>query len=276
MSISNEKVKSMSPAEGSAEGPAGDEQVKEATKQYAIRLGDDSVVLGHRLSEWCRFGPFLEEDLALTNVALDFIGRARMFYSYAAELEGGDATEDSYAYQRDCRDFTNLLINELPCGDFAFSLARQYLVDEYGLAFMQCLADSSDERLAAIAAKAVKECRYHLRRSRDWMLRLGDGTAESHARLQTAIDDLWGYTPELFELDELEQGLVGRGIAVDSAALKAQWQQAVSETLGEATIELPAGDWSVTGGRQGMHTEHLGHMLSDLQFVQRAYPGLEW
>jgi ring-1,2-phenylacetyl-CoA epoxidase subunit PaaC len=271
MSMSNEKTDGSICTEG-----AGDAQLRDATRQYAIRLGDDSVVLGHRLSEWCRFGPFLEEDLALTNVALDFIGRARMFYSYAAELEGGDATEDSYAYQRDCREFTNLLINELPCGDFAFSLARQYLVDEYGLAFMQCLSESSDERLAAIAAKAVKESRYHLRRSRDWMLRLGDGTAESHSRLQSAIDDLWGYTPELFEMDELEQGLANSGVAVDSAALKAQWQLAVGETLDEATIALPAGDWSVTGGRQGMHTEHLGHMLSDLQFVQRAYPGLEW
>ncbi len=253
-----------------------DTKASETIKQYAIRLGDDALVLGHRLSQWCSKGPFLEEDLALTNVSLDFIGRARMFYSYAAEIDGGDFTEDSYAYQRDCRDFTNLLIHELPGGDFAYTMARQYLIDEFGLAFMVRLQDSADERLAAIAGKAVKESRYHLRRSRDWMLRLGDGTPQSHQRLQRALNDLWGYTPELFEVDELEQKLVDEGIAVDSAALKTDWEQAVRATFSEATIEVPAGDWSVTGGRQGLHTEHLGHMLSDLQFVQRAYPGLEW
>ncbi len=249
---------------------------KEMIKQYAIRLGDDAVVQGHRLSEWCSNGPFLEEDLALTNVALDFIGRARMFYSYAAEIDGGDFTEDSYAYQRDCREFTNLLIHELPTGDFAFSMARQYLMDEFGLAFMECLESSSDETLSAIAAKAVKESRYHLRRSRDWMLRLGDGTEESHNRLQKAVDDLWGYTAEIFELDELEQGLANEGIAVDTTALKSNWETAVAAVLGEATIDVPQGDWSIRGGRQGMHTEHLGHMLSNLQFMQRAYPGQEW
>ncbi len=249
---------------------------KELVKQYAIRLGDDAVVQGHRLSEWCSNGPFLEEDLALTNVALDFIGRARMFYAYAAEIDGGDFTEDSYAYTRDCRDFTNMLIHELPRGDFAFSMARQYLMDEFGLAFMECLASSSDETLAAIAAKSVKESRYHLRRSRDWVVRLGDGTQESNQRIQKAVDDLWGYTPELFELDELEQSLVEQGIAVDTSALQANWKKAVAAVFAEATINMPEDDWSVRGGRQGMHTEHLGHMLSDLQFVQRAYPGLEW
>jgi ring-1,2-phenylacetyl-CoA epoxidase subunit PaaC len=249
---------------------------KEMIKQYAIRLGDDALVQGHRLSEWCSKGPFLEEDLALTNVALDFIGRARMFYSYAAEIDGSDFTEDSYAYQRDCRDFTNLLIHELPMGDFAFSMARQYLMDEFGYAFMQCLESSSDETLSAIAAKSVKESRYHLRRSRDWMLRLGDGTEESHKRLQAAVDELWGYTAELFELDELEQGLANDGIAVDTTALKSNWDQAVAAVLAEATIDVPKTDWAVRGGRQGMHTEHLGHMLSNLQFMQRAYPGQEW
>ncbi len=253
-----------------------DNNTREMIKQYAIRLGDDAVVQGHRLSEWCSNGPFLEEDLALTNVALDFIGRARMFYSYAAEIDGGEFTEDSYVYQRDCRDFSNLLIHELPRGDFAFTMARQYLVDEFDLAFMQVLCDSSDQTLAAIAAKAIKESHYHLRRSRDWMLRLGDGTEESHRRMQKAVDDLWGYTAELFELDELEQSLADQGVAVDSAAMKVDWQKAVGATLKEATLEVPEDDWSIRGGRHGMHTEHLGHMLSDLQFVQRAYPGQEW
>jgi ring-1,2-phenylacetyl-CoA epoxidase subunit PaaC len=253
-----------------------DTNSKDALKQYAIRLGDDAVVLGHRLSQWCRNGPFLEEDLALTNVALDFIGRARMFYSYAAELADDGSTEDTYAYTRDCRDFTNLLINELPNGDFAFSMVRQYLVDVYSLAYMEALGQSADTTLAAIADKAVKESRYHLRRSHDWMLRLGDGTQESNQRMQRALDDLWGYTPELFEMDELEQGLAAVGIAVDTAALRPEWEQTVKATLSEATLQVPAGGWEVKGGRQGMHTEALGHMLSDMQFMQRAYPGLQW
>ncbi|MCB1707230.1 MAG: phenylacetate-CoA oxygenase subunit PaaC [Halioglobus sp.] len=253
-----------------------DTKSKEAIKQYAIRLGDDALVLGHRLSEWCSYGPFLEEDLALTNVALDFIGRARMFYSYAAELAADGSTEDTYAYTRDCREFSNLLINELPRGDFAFSMARQYLVDVYNLAYMEALQLSADETLAAIAGKAVKESRYHLRRSHDWMLRLGDGTDESRQRLQRAVDELWGYTPELFALDALEQGLVAAGIGVDAATLRAAWEQAVSATLAEATLQQPAGDWEVSGGRRGIHTESLGHMLSELQFMQRAYPGLRW
>jgi ring-1,2-phenylacetyl-CoA epoxidase subunit PaaC len=249
---------------------------KDAIKQYAIRLGDDAVVLGHRLSEWCSYGPFLEEDLALTNVALDFIGRARMFYSYAAELADDGSTEDTYAYTRDNREFSNLLIHELKNGDFAFTMARQYFIDVYSLAYMEALLDSSDETLAAIAAKAVKESRYHLRRSHDWMLRLGDGTEESRERMQRAVEDLWGYIPEMFEMDELEQELAQAGIGVDAAALKDQWERTVRATLAEATLEEPAGDWSVRGGRQGIHTEALGHMLSDMQFVQRAYPGLQW
>ena len=253
-----------------------DSKLKEATRQYAIRLGDDALVLGHRLSEWCSNGPFLEEDLALTNVALDFIGRARMFYSYAAELAADGSTEDTYAYTRDCREFSNLLIHELPRGDFAFSMARQYLVDVYNLAYMEALRTSADGTLAAIADKAVKESRYHLRRSHDWMLRLGDGTDESRQRLQRAVDELWGYTPELFASDALEQGLAYAGIGVDAATLRAAWEQAVSATLAEATLQQPAGDWEVSGGRRGLHTESLGHMLSELQFMQRAYPGLQW
>ena len=245
-------------------------------KQYAVRLGDDAVVLGHRLSEWCSFGPFLEEDLALTNVALDFIGRARMFYGYAAELADDGSTEDTYAYTRDNREFTNLLIHELKNGDFAFTMARQYFIDVYSLAYMEALQRSSDPTLAAIADKAVKESRYHLRRSHDWMLRLGDGTEESHARMQRAVDDLWGYTPEMFEMDALEQELADAGIGVDATALKKDWERTVHATLAEATLEVPAGDWAVNGGRQGIHTEALGHMLSDMQFVQRAYPGLQW
>ena len=243
---------------------------------YCVRLGDDSLILGHRLSEWCSRGPFLEEDLAITNTALDYLGRARMFYTYAAELAANGATEDTFAYKRDCRDFTNLLIYELPNGDFAFTMARQYLSDEFSLLFMESLADSLDERLSGIAEKAIKESAYHLRRSREWMLRLGGGTIDSHDRLQKATNDLWGYTSELFLMDELERMLVTRGVAVNVEGIQENWLKRVSETLAEATLERPADGWSVTGGRKGIHTEALGHLLSDLQFVQKSYPGLEW
>ena len=248
----------------------------DAIRSYAIRLGDDSLILGHRLSEWCSRGPFLEEDLALTNTALDYVGRARMFYTYAAELAADGTTEDTFAYQRDCRDFTNLLIYELPNGDFAFTMARQYLSDEFSRLFMRSLSESSDERLKGIAAKAVKESDYHLRRSREWMLRLGGGTVESHDRLQKAINDLWGYTSELFLMDKLERELVAEGIAVNVEGLEDSWLMRVSATLVEGTLERPTGEWSVKGGRKGVHTEALGHLLSDLQFVQKSYPGFEW
>jgi ring-1,2-phenylacetyl-CoA epoxidase subunit PaaC len=244
--------------------------------QYTLRLGDDALILGHRLSEWCSRGPFLEEDLALTNVALDYIGRARMFYGYAAELSDGASSEDDFAYLRDCREFSNLLIHELPRGDFAFTMARQYLVDVHSVAFMEALQSSSDTTLAAIAGKALKESRYHLRRSRDWILRLGGGTQESRKRLQHAVDELWGYTPEMFEMDALEQALANEGIAVDLALLHKPWDLEVGSTLAAAAITIPEENWQVSGGRQGKHTEWLGHLLSELQFVQRAYPGLEW
>lgn len=244
--------------------------------QYTLRLGDDALILGHRLSEWCSRGPFLEEDLALTNVSLDYIGRARMFYGYAAELSDGERSEDDFAYLRDCREFSNLLIHELPRGDFAFTMARQFLVDVHSVAFMTALQSSSNTTLAAIAGKALKESRYHLRRSSDWILRLGGGTQESHKRLQHAVDELWGFTPEMFEMDTLEQALADDGVAVDLAQLQQPWDKEVRNTLAAADIVVPEENWQVSGGRQGKHTEWLGHLLSELQFVQRAYPGLEW
>ncbi len=251
-------------------------ELKSATADYAIRLGDDALILGHRLSEWCSRGPFLEEDLALTNVALDYLGRARMFLGYAAGLIGGDCTEDTLAYQRDCREFTNLLMHELPRGDFAFTMARQYLLDEHAVLFMAVLQHSADAELAAIAAKSGKEAEYHLRRSREWMLRLGDGTEESQRRLQHALDELWGYVPELFAMDALEQELLAAGVAVDRAALEGPWRAAVAETIACTEVALPDSRWQVDGGRGGYHTEHLGHLLAELQFVQRAYPGCQW
>lgn len=247
-----------------------------SVKEYAVRLGDDALILGHRLSEWCRNAPFLEEDLALSNVALDFIGRARMFYAYAAELSDQDVTEDTFAYQRDCREFKNHLIHELPRGDFAFTMVRQYFVDVYSLAFMTSLLESNDSRLAAIAGKAIKESEYHLRRSEEWMMRLGDSTQESHRRLQSAVDELWRFTGELFDQDSPERKLVADGVAVDTRALEADWNQTITATMSKISIEIPKDELQVTGGREGKHTEFLGFLLSELQFLQRAYPGLEW
>ncbi len=250
--------------------------IESAVIDYSIALGDDSLTLGHRLSEWCRNGPFLEEDLALSNVALDFIGRARLFYTYAAELEGKGRSEDDIAYLRDCRAYRNFLINELPNGDFAFTMARQLMIDIYEMGFFTYLQQSADQTLAAIAAKAIKECRYHLRRSSDWVRRLGDGTEESHRRIQKAFDDLWGYAPELFAPCENEQELIEAGIAVNRGGLKENWDSAMHAILREATLEVPGGDWSIGGGRDGVHTEHLGYLLAEMQFLQRAYPGLQW
>lgn len=249
---------------------------KQEIGNYAIALGDDSLTLGHRLSEWSSNAPFLEEDLALSNVALDFIGRAMMFYSYAGEVEGAGRSEDDIAYLRDCREYRNLLICELPIGDFADTMARQFLVDVYDVGFYSGLMKSTDETLAAIAAKAIKESRYHLRRSEEWVKRLGDGTGESHDRIQRAFNNVWGYTHELFEVDKIEQSLINAGIAVDRPALQADWERCVQSVLNEATLDTPDGQWSIRGGRQGMHTEHLGYLLAELQFMQRAYPGLEW
>ena len=253
-----------------------DSQSNTALINYCIALGDDSVTLGHRLSEWCSNGPFLEEDLALTNVSLDFIGRARMFFSYAAELEGNDRSEDDIAYLRDCREYRNLLINELPNGDFAFTMARQLMVDVYDIGFFTGLAKSKDAMLAAIAAKAIKESRYHLRRSEDWVKRLGDGTEESHERTQTAFNELWAYFPEMFVMTGEEQQLYNSGIAVDRGALEENWTSTMHAILKEATVSIPAHDWSIGGGRDGIHTEHLGFMLAEMQFLQRTYPGQQW
>ena len=253
-----------------------DTKLKSALLNYCIALGDDSVVLGHRLSEWCRNGPFLEEDLALTNVALDFIGRARMFYSYAAELEGKGRTEDDIAYLRDSREYHNLLINELPNGDFAFTMARQFLIDVYDMGFFTELAQSKDPMLAAIAAKAVKESRYHLRRSEDWIKRLGDGTQESHDRVQKAFKELWGYLPEMFDVSDEEQQLVDAGIAVDHSALEENWTATVHAVMRESTLDIPDDSWSISGGRDGVHTEHLGFLLTEMQVLQRNYPGQQW
>ena len=250
--------------------------LQQATRDYAVRLGDDALILGHRTSEWCSNAPFLEEELALQNVALDYIGRARMYYSYAAELQGDGCSEDDFAYHRDERAFTNLLMYELPRGDFAFTTIRQLLTDVFATYHLAALAQSKDSTLAAIAEKTQKETRYHLRRSMEWTFRLGDGSEESHNRMQRAVESLWGYSHEMFDVDALERKLVTASIGVDNAELHQAWKQHVSDILSQATLTVPEDTWAVRGGRTGYHTENLGHILTEMQFLQRAYPGLQW
>jgi ring-1,2-phenylacetyl-CoA epoxidase subunit PaaC len=244
--------------------------------QYALRLADNALVLGHRLSEWCGHAPMLEEDIALANMALDLIGQARLLYAYAAEVEGEGRDEDQLAYLRDAGQYRNLLLTEQPNGDFAFTIARQSLYSAFVVPFWRALAGSRDETLAAIAAKAEKETAYHLRHCAEWLIRLGDGTAESHTRAQDALDELWPYTGELFEADAVERGLIERGVAVDPQALRAEWDETVETVLAEAMLRRPADGWMQSGGRSGRHSEHLGHLLAELQFLQRAYPGAKW
>jgi ring-1,2-phenylacetyl-CoA epoxidase subunit PaaC len=244
--------------------------------QYALRLADNALVLGHRLSEWCGHAPMLEEDVALANIALDLIGQSRLLYAYAGEAEGRGRDEDKLAYLRDAPEFRNVLLVEQPNGDFAVTIARQFLYAAFMHPFWRALATSGDATLAAVAAKAEKEAAYHLRHSAEWLIRLGDGTAESHARAQDAIDDLWMYTGELFETDAIERALIEAGIAVDPEALRADWNRTVDEVLSEATLTRPPDGWMQSGGRTGRHSEHLGYILADLQFLQRAYPGATW
>ncbi|MDO6564232.1 1,2-phenylacetyl-CoA epoxidase subunit PaaC [Amphritea sp. 1_MG-2023] len=252
------------------------DQIKKALLEYTTRLGDDAVVLGHRISEWVSYGPFLEEDIAYGNVALDYIGRARMFYTYAAELANDGRDEDDFAYMRNDREYHNLLLLELPKGDFAYSQIRQLFADAYYTLVLPQLLHSKDERLAAIAAKGIKETKYHLRRSRDWVLRLGGGTDESHQRAQKALDQLWGYTHEMFDMDETEQLLADAGIGVDVSTLRDEWLAIVTEIVTNATLSVPEDSWAVRGGRIGYHTENLGHMLTEMQIVHRSHPGCKW
>ena len=236
-----------------------------------LRLADDALILGHRTSEWTGRAPMLEEELALANIALDLIGQARALYDAAGALLG--LTEDQLAYLRDPHQFRNALIHELPNGDFAFSISRLVLVSAFSDLFWRSATASSDAVLAAIAAKAEKETAYHLRHSAAWLVRLGDGTPESHRRAQDAIDALWPYTGELFEVDET---MVAAGVLPDPAPLRAAWDNTVGETLASATLTRPADGWMQSGGRQGRHTEHLGHLLAEMQVLPRTHPGATW
>jgi ring-1,2-phenylacetyl-CoA epoxidase subunit PaaC len=243
---------------------------------YALRRADDALILGHRLSEWCGHAPMMEEDMALANMGLDLLGQARELYSHAAKVEGNGNDEDKFAYLRDVRQYRNLLLLEQPNGDFARTMTRQFFYAAFADLYWRAMMKSSDATLAAIAAKSEKESAYHLRHSSEWIIRLGDGTEESHRRAQTAIDDLWAYTGEMFYVDEEEGALIEKGIVVDPAALHPQWLETVSTVLTEATLTLPRNAWMQQGGRNGRHSEHLGHLLSELQSMQRTFPGATW
>ena len=243
---------------------------------YTLRRADDALILGHRLSEWCGHAPMLEEDMALANMGLDLLGQARELYSHAAKVEGSDNDEDKFAYLRDVRQYRNLLLVEQPNGDFARTIARQFFYAVFADLYWRAMMKSTDATFAAIAAKSEKESAYHVRHCSEWMVRLGDGTEESHRRAQTAVDDLWAFTGEMFAVDDSERGLIDRGIAVDPATLRLQWLKIVSGVLSEATLALPKSDWMQQGGRDGRHSEHLGHLLSELQSLQRTFPGATW
>jgi len=245
--------------------------------EILLRLADDRLIHGHRLSEWTGHGPELEEDLALANVALDMIGHAAALYKYAAESES-KPDEDYYAYFRDDIDFKNIAMVELPKGDFAFTIARQFLFSIYSYFLYEKLIDTvEDEQFNGMLQKHFKEIKYHLRHSREWVLRLGDGTEESHQRIQHAFDEIWMYTGELFSLDEVEQTAIEKNLFIDVSELKNPWLAHVKDTLDEATLTLPDDDqYMFSGSRQGRHTEHLGHLLAQMQFLRRSYPDAEW
>jgi ring-1,2-phenylacetyl-CoA epoxidase subunit PaaC len=244
---------------------------------YLLRHADDRLVLGHRLSEWCGHAPMLEEDLALANIALDLIGQATLLYKLAAQTEDSGRTEDDLAFLRDPSEFRNLQLVEQPNGDFAFTIARQFFFDAYDVPFLENLSRSAHPELAGIGAKALKEAQYHLRHTQQWMLRLGDGTDESHRRLQDAVDDLWCFSQELLVPDSLNHALVAAGIAVDLEALRSLWRATVEQILREATLEIPSDAQNMaSGSRGGYHTEHLGYLLAEMQVLQRTHPGATW
>jgi ring-1,2-phenylacetyl-CoA epoxidase subunit PaaC len=241
-----------------------------------LRPADDALILGHRLSEWCGHAPLVEEDIALANIALDLIGQARSLYGYAAQVESTGLSEDHFAYRREQHQYRNCLLVEQPNGDFAATIVRQVLFSAFMDLYWREMMNSGDETLAAIAAKAEKETAYHLRHSAEWLIRLGDGTKESHDRAQAALDDLWVYSGELFETDETERSVVESGVAPDVGALQHSWQNRIEPILREATLKIPSTPFMQTGGRSGRHTEHLGYILADLQFLQRAHPEAVW
>jgi ring-1,2-phenylacetyl-CoA epoxidase subunit PaaC len=244
--------------------------------EYLLRLGDNCLILSQRLGEWCGHGPVLEEDIALTNVALDLLGHARLWLTYAGQVEASGRSEDDLAFLRDAGEFRNALLVEQSNGDYAATTARQFYFDVWNYFANDELAKSSDSQVAAIAGKALKEITYHLERSTDWVIRLGDGTEESHRRMQTALDMLWPYTGELFEMDEVDLAMLELGVGPNLSLLRPSWLEHLHRTLKQATLRVPPGEWMQRGGKRGVHSEKLGYILAEMQFLQRAYPGAQW
>ncbi|HNU86974.1 MAG TPA: phenylacetate-CoA oxygenase subunit PaaC [Ferruginibacter sp.] len=238
---------------------------------YILHLADTTLILSQRNSEWCGHGPILEQDIAITNISLDLLGQSRLFYQYAATLTGNNATEDSLAYLRTEREFKNLLLAEQPNGDWAQTILRQYLFSQYQYLLFEKLQQSSDEQLAAIAAKSIKETRYHVRWSSEWVIRLGDGTEESHTRMLKAIEALWPYTGEMFMPAEYETSF-----GIDLISIKNGWDEKIRAVFAEASLPVPEKVFMQSGGKKGTHTEQLGYILTELQYLQRTYPGAEW
>lgn len=245
--------------------------------EFLLRLGDNALILSQRLGEWCGKGPALEEDMALTNVALDLLGQARLWLAYAAESAGGDLDEDRLAFLRDAHEFRNFLLVEQPNGSYADTLVRQFFFDAWHAIVLRGLGESADPRVAEIAGKAVKEVAYHLRRSSDLIVRLGDGTGQSRRMMQGAVDLLWPYTGEMFAADAVDEAMVEAGIGVDLTNVRTEWLSYVREVMDEATLAMPSPDaWMHRGGKQGRHSEHLGHLLAEMQVLPRTHPGAQW
>ena len=244
--------------------------------KYILGIADNCLILGQRLGELCGHGPSLETDIACTNISLDLLGQVRSYYQYAAKIAGDERSEDDIALLRKEREYVNVLLVEQPNTDFAYTIGRQFLFDVYHLLLLQELQKSKDLTLSAIATKSIKEVSYHKRFSSDWVKRLGDGTDESKENMQNAIDNLWTYTDELFHQTQSDEVMIAEGIGIDTSKLKDTYYQHVSELLKEATIEIPESKWFQKGGKDGTHTEHLGYLLSDLQYMQRTYPNMEW
>lgn len=250
--------------------------MKDQLYQYILSIADNSLILGQRLGQLCGHGPSLEVDIACTNISLDHFGQVRSYYQYAAKVAGGGADEDTIAFLRKEREYRNILLVEQPNTDFAYIITRSFFFDVFHELFLERLMTSQDETLAAIAAKSIKEVRYHRPFSSEWMKRLGGGTEESHRRIQEAVNNLWRYTDELFQQTEVEKAMLEAGIGVDTGEFKEKYYQLLTSILTQATLEVPTTTFFQKGGKQGVHTEHMGYLLSDLQYMQRTYPNMSW
>ena len=244
--------------------------------EYTLRLGDNALILGQRLGEWCGHGPILEQDIALSNIALDHLGQARMLLNYAAEQKGGDFTEDKMAFLRDIFEYHNLLILELENGDWGKTICRQFLFDTFNYFLYTDLLESKDDTIRAVAQKAIKEISYHAQWSAEWVIRLGDGTEESHNRVQSSLNELWEWSGEMFVMDAIDESMLAAGVGTDLNSIKERWDKKVGEILDLAKLDKPAGEWMQSGGKQGDHTEYLGFILAEMQHLPRMHPDANW